>query len=628
MSRTAPRLLAASAALLCLGAAAPAHASTVLFITPDGLSTDVTAQFAAGTAAAPARFVAPQDGALLVGEGTWFARIEADGVQLVVAGDRDGAGSTLDAAGAGPVVDATMGADVRIDAMTLTGGRSGWGGGLRVERARALVVQSTIEGNDALNHGGGIGVFADSAVTLLDSTIRDNTASASGGGIAIAHKRSTVVGVDVDIVDNVAAQGGGVATRNGRVELYESALEDNVAYGRGGGVWNHLGTTHIDGGHLVGNRAAADGGGIFQVRSAVQAVRTTLSGNVAARGGGWSVHGGFAAADEVSFTDNQATEAGGAVRIPHGDAMLVEGMFRARGCTFERNEATQGGAISGADGAQVALMAGTILRDNQAVQGGGVALHGAWLLGSGSLLADNAATAGGGGMFITESGAAGSHVELTDFRLEGNEASHGGGVLLRRSTLRAVRAEVVENEATAAGGGIRTEFADLVLADSEVDRNRATGGAGLHLVQGTTLLDGITATSNRATGRGGAIAVSGGTVSGAAVELWSNGARIGGGVSVAGGGVVNLSETSANGNTASGSGPLADVVDGMLGLDGGWFTGHAAGALAVSGTAELALKDAGFDGQAGDPVSAGGGPGVGSGTWIRATCDGTGCVAR
>jgi hypothetical protein len=77
------------------------------------------------------------------------------------------------------------GGTVELREMTIVGGNSSDGGGVRVVRGDLTMKSCSIAGNTALN-GGGIVVGADAALTLTDSTVSGNEATRGfGGGILV-----------------------------------------------------------------------------------------------------------------------------------------------------------------------------------------------------------------------------------------------------------------------------------------------------------------------------------------------------------------------------------------------------------------------------------------------------------
>lgn len=167
----------------------------------------------------------------------------------------DGDGSTM-------VMRISGGDDVEVQSLTITGGDSQAGGGMRVD---------------------------DATVTLTDVKFEDNFAFTGGGGLLV-DDGATVTGNYVEFVDNEAtgAFGGGVWNA-GRLVLNDSLFTDNNS--------NRAGALHnSDTGSL----------NLYNV---------TVSGNLGrsdTRSVGGMLQNGFAVLRNVTFTDNEGgAETGG-----------------------------------------------------------------------------------------------------------------------------------------------------------------------------------------------------------------------------------------------------------------------------------------------------------------------------
>ena len=181
---------------------------------------------------------------------------------------------------AAAVVDATgrsnsvfvvaAGADVTLDALTLTGGAapppSGPGitpsGGGIVNDGTVSITDSTITGNEAASSSGatGSGVVNDGSATITDSSITDNTVSA-------------IVGT---------AQGGGI-WNSGTLTITDTTISDNSVSGRtpeGGGIFNQ-GTVVLTDATIAGNTSSGTNtsGGISSDGGMVTAGATIVAAN-------------------------------------------------------------------------------------------------------------------------------------------------------------------------------------------------------------------------------------------------------------------------------------------------------------------------------------------------------------
>ncbi|MBK1827293.1 choice-of-anchor Q domain-containing protein [Haloferula rosea] len=177
------------------------------------------------------------------------------------------------------IIAGSAGSTVTLNFLTLTGGRSTFGGGIFNSQGTLTLNQSTLSGNSASSRGGGI--YNGSTLTLNQSTLSGNSAS-SGGGIynldALTLNQSTLSGNSSDL-------GGGIYNFR-TLTLNQSTLSGNSASSRGGGIYNSEGTLTLNQSTLSGNSAVKDGGGIFNSEGPLTLNQSTLSGNSAASGGG------------------------------------------------------------------------------------------------------------------------------------------------------------------------------------------------------------------------------------------------------------------------------------------------------------------------------------------------------
>jgi hypothetical protein len=184
----------------------------------------------------------------------------------------------------------------------------GLGGGIAVVNSASLVVgDSFITANDA-EDGGGIGIDYGITVTIMGSTVRGNTAREHGGGVHSRGGRFRVIASEIS--HNRAETGGGLHA-DGRTEIEDSAIranqavvaagvlvgieseltlahsivEDNIAGYREAGVvmLDYTQATITD--STIRNNVAVDGpcGGLCSSNGDVRIRRSAITGN---RGGG------------------------------------------------------------------------------------------------------------------------------------------------------------------------------------------------------------------------------------------------------------------------------------------------------------------------------------------------------
>ncbi len=266
---------------------------------------------------------------ILVAPGIWHEALVLGSNAVTIRGT-GGAGQTIiDASGTEqPVVRVPNNAPLgtTLAGLTLTGGRSVNGGGVRVGSGAKLTVRECIvRDNESLGEGGAVWVADTGAVVrVVDSVLRDNVAASNGGGLAIG---------DAFPFDTSTS-----------VVLERCAVVGNVAGGYGGGL---LSGTAIDC-VLSGNHAGVSGGG---------AAGTTSQGCTFAANSAVDVGGGlfdfdnsftfFASVtvDDCIFRDNTAGVSGGGASLS-ASATLLANVLVSR-CVFAGNSAPIGDGLAG-----------------------------------------------------------------------------------------------------------------------------------------------------------------------------------------------------------------------------------------------------------------------------------------
>ena len=159
-------------------------------------------------------------------------------------------------------------ADLRIFNSDISNNRAaGRGGGLAAQAGNVLIQDSTVQGNKAQTTGGGIDIrcFGNScaSLTLIDSTVSGNTAQTDGGGLMtddhsdVQLRFSTVSGNQA----NTGAGGGIMNAGNGSLILKHVTVNNNSAMLDGGGIYNAY-LMDLTNSTLSGNHAYGFGGGL------------------------------------------------------------------------------------------------------------------------------------------------------------------------------------------------------------------------------------------------------------------------------------------------------------------------------------------------------------------------------
>ncbi|MEC7947629.1 MAG: MopE-related protein, partial [Myxococcota bacterium] len=226
--------------------------------------TDVTTSLA-GSMSSPAAGPLSSTGTLYVCDGTWYWNMDLRSPDLTVIGVNGSGSTVLDGSAADTVLTVRPGAGVRLRGVTVKNGASaGDGGGVRVEGGTLIADDVVLEDNDALTRGGAISVDASGEARLSDCQLRNNTADRGAGGFTNDRGYLELDGCTVD--GNVAASWGGGLEVYDDTELVviDSTISDNEAADYGGGIeCNEGGIISVSDASISDNLAlGADGGGI------------------------------------------------------------------------------------------------------------------------------------------------------------------------------------------------------------------------------------------------------------------------------------------------------------------------------------------------------------------------------
>lgn len=320
-----------------------------------------------------------------------------------------------------------------------------YGGGLAFggDGDRAVLEDVVVERN-AARLGGGLFTFEGGRFTLTDTVVRDNTADGGGGvylwtgelkggdidgnhaleqgGGVVVYEGGAVDGANVHgcdaptgaglylggavqllgtvVADNVAAVAGGGATLVEATVGADAATEvrDDVAAERGGGLY--LVDSTWTGGTIATNDAQ-DGGGVYvsgtgQGSSTVSGA--TISGNQAATSGGGLFAGGPYALQDLVVEDNVSQSRGGGMYTTAATGTVDR-------TTFARNVATErGGALYPNTGSEITLR-DSELRANLSARGAGIYVFGASSVTLTRCVVEangDASTVSGGGARVTD----------------------------------------------------------------------------------------------------------------------------------------------------------------------------------------------------------------------------------
>lgn len=348
-------------------------------------------------------------------------------------------------------------------------------------------------------------------------------------------------------------------------------------------------------GGTTGFAAFAYGGGIYVADSTFSLVNSSVSGNRASLGGGLSI----SSFSEVYISNsiiskNSATDNGGGIsdlgesnQITIVNSEIANNYSRSGGggasfrsqvtisdSTVSSNSAysgyyppsgSNGGGFS-LDGSATVTVTNTIIRDNKADSGGGIAINASGdstLVLKNSTVENNSASIVGGGIYSFT-----GVVNIDETYIRGNRASGGGGIRLREAEASINSSEISANVVDYAGGGISTFATSLTLDSTDLINNTAggDGGGAIFSRADSLVLSNSNITDNFAYS-GGGIDIAGteygamGFLNVRNSTISTNSSSLGGGVSLG----VNGSFTATNTNISRNS---SDVGGGIFSSDG------------------------------------------------------------
>ncbi len=224
----------------------------------------------------------------------------------------NGTGQTIiNGNGSDRVFDVRSGT-VSFSGLTIQGGASNTGGGLRIDKASSVTLTDVVvQNNVGKGSTQGAGIYTDGQLTLRNVIVQNNgdktSGNADGGGIYAADD-AVLDARNVEIRNNIAwsdKDGGGLYVKSGAsVTLENVTLAANQAK-RGGGIWNDSNYTRLTNVTLSGNTATSEGGGLWANRS-VTFDHVTVASNVAptGKGGGAYDNGGKISTVSSMFAGN------------------------------------------------------------------------------------------------------------------------------------------------------------------------------------------------------------------------------------------------------------------------------------------------------------------------------------
>ena len=365
--------------------------------------------------------------------------------------------------GGNRVISVNGGSKFIMDGGTISGCKADEGGGLYADHSTVTIKGGTISECTA-GTGGGLYATNQSTITISGGTISECTAG-TGGGL-YAENSSTINISDGTIsgcTTSYTGKGGGLyATNQSTINITGGIISEcKASLGVGGGLYaeNSSTITISDGtisGSTISGCEAGTGGGLYADKSTVTINNGTISECTAAMNEG----GGLYATNSSKITISGGTISG--CKAPSSDKGNGSGLYanhstiKITGGTISGCDGRWGGGLYAENSSTIEISGGTI-SGCKVGAGGGLCVVGSTLNIKGGIISKCSTTldTGKGGGLYAEN----SIITISGGTIENNEAAHGGGVALTKSTVKKGEKPirnwmVVGNKAYKTGGGI------------------------------------------------------------------------------------------------------------------------------------------------------------------------------
>ena len=257
-----------------------------------------------------------------------------------------------------------------------------------------------------------------------------------------------------------------IIEKNGKVEMHGASLENNYALYDGGAIYVQ-GSFLANESSFKNNRAGNDGGAIALANNSETSLRNCKiqQNQTEFLGGGIAVDSGKLSIENCEISDNQSTYGGG---IFAGGATII------KKTKIKNNKADIGGGINFYPVFSASFILEEVeLIDNQAINGGGLAVFSDQNISLLKLMIKNNKATLGGGIYSFV-----GKIPLKQSTVVNNQADRGGGIYLQNGSCELIGSEVSNNRAVNGGGLYLTAIAQLHLVEATIVDNKATNNGG------------------------------------------------------------------------------------------------------------------------------------------------------
>ena len=368
---------------------------------------------------------------------------------------------------------------------------------------------SSILSTLTINHdGGAIYMYEGWSPRIEGCEFIGNTVLGDGGAIYADSSTATLTVSNTRFAENVAVLDGGAIFSKGKINIYSSKFENNIANGENelersyGGAVNTQGDITVENSEFNSNqarRSGAKGGAIYADTDARVKIRDSWFKYNTAEDGG-AIYADIIK-DEIyntRFIQNKATDGdGGAIYAKS------ESYPKILSCTFEDNTATGvgGGIYTWRGSTQVQILDSKFYR-NSAKEGGAAYLSKVTEVGS-SIFEGNKATKGDGGA-LNIYDTCSPTIRNSIFR-QNKATNHGGAIYIDAAGFPKIHScTFEENTASRDGGAIYNwrGSTEVEMRDSKFISNSAREGGAAYISKATNVINNLFK-GNRATGGSG-----------------------------------------------------------------------------------------------------------------------------
>jgi len=431
----------------------------------------------------------------LTAGGNGLPVILADGGSSLII---EGGGFTLSRDGAAPnfrIIDIDAGANVAINDLTITGGNSIFGAGIRMGTGSNLTLDNVeVSGNTSSGRAGGVYNYY-ATLTIQNGSVIGRLGAPNigcgGGGIfteGTAAASTTLDASTVSYNQSPNCAGGG----------FYMLQDARLVIRNGSVVSNNVGGDPAD---YPPFASPAGGGGIFGSASPIITISdSTVSNNtVNCLGNPNCGGGGLQGGGSVTITNS--TFANNTVNCNTSTPCGGGGIYNY--ATLNITNSTFSGNSTGGDGGGIynratLTITNSTLSGNSAAYGGGINNQSVLTI-TGSTLANNSATNNGGGIYNINS------LSITDSAVDSNAAALLGGGILNASPGSTFTKVTFSNNTALTGAGLANDGGTPSITNVTFSNNQATNAGGMYNYNSYPTLTNVTFNGNGASANGGGL---------------------------------------------------------------------------------------------------------------------------